>query len=141
MTHVSKRKIEKEIYNKIQEFLLVSFTDIKDKESMRNFLDSFLTKTERTMLAKRLAVAYLLKIKVPDERISEILSVGRPMVEKMRLWLETHGEGYEVAMEVLKKAQLLDEFKGLFLAIPKKMAKPYTGILGQQTMPKDIADM
>lgn len=95
---------------------------------MRNFLDAFFSSTEKVMLAKRLGVAYLLDEGVNEEKISEVLSLGRPTISRMRLWLLSEGAGYRIAINILKKNERFEEFKQVFLDILKKMANPYKGI-------------
>ncbi len=131
MPHVSKRKVDPLALKKIFHFLLLALTEIKDAKEMQFFLSSFLTRTERVMLAKRLGVAYLLSEGVQEEQISEILCIGRPTVERIRLLLESEGKGYEVAIKVLKRSEMFTEFKQVFANILKKMAHPYRGILSQ----------
>lgn len=134
MPHVSRKKVKKEILNKILDFLVLALTEIKEEKEMRLFLDSFFTSTEKVMLAKRLGVVYLLQQNVPKEKIATILSIGRPTIERMELWLNAEGEGYEIAMSILKKSARIDEFKQVFADILKKMAHPYRGILSLQRL-------
>lgn len=131
MPHVSKKKIDRKVLERISDFLLVSLTEIKDAKEMDLFVCSFLTKTERLMLAKRLGVAYLLNEGVPQEIIAEVLSIGRPTVERMSLFLKNEQNGYRVALNVLRKNELFKEFKRVFADILKKMSHPYRGILSQ----------
>lgn len=134
MPHVSRKKVKKEILNKILDFLVLALTEIKEEKEMRLFLDSFFTSTEKVMLTKRLGVVYLLQQNVSKEKIATILSIGRPTIERMELWLNAEGEGYEIAMSILKKSARIDEFKQVFADILKKMAHPYRGILSLQRL-------
>jgi len=129
MTHVSRKKLENNVLNKILDFLVISLTDIKDEGEMRDFLDAFLTSTEKIMLAKRLGVAYLLSEKWTEDQISEALCVGKPTIQRMKLWLKTEGKGYILALEILKKNEKFEEFKGVFVAILHKLAHPYRGLI------------
>ena len=128
MPHVSRRKVDSRALKKIANFLLVALTDIKDRKEMMLFANCFFTKTERVMLAKRLGIAYLLSLNVPEETIAEILGVGRPTVEKMRLIIRSDHEGYDVALKVLRKSEMFEEFKQVFTDILKYMDNPYKGI-------------
>jgi len=68
MTHVSRKKLPNKILRQILDSFLYVLTDIKDKEAMAEFLDSFLSPTEKLMLAKRLAIAFLLTERVERGR-------------------------------------------------------------------------
>lgn len=132
MPHVSRKKLDKKILDRILDFLVVALTDIKDEKEMRAFLDSFFTSTEKIMLAKRLGIVYLLKEGLAINEISETLSVGKPTIERMKMWLKTEGSGYEVAIDTLRRTKKLDDFKNLLKGILKEFTKPpYTGILKQ----------
>lgn len=123
MPHISKKKLDKEVLNKILDFLIISLTEIKEEKEMKNFLDAFFSSTEKLMFAKRLGVAYLLNEGVDEEKISEVLSLGRPTVSRMRLWLLSEGAGYKIAIDILKKNERFEEFKQVFFNILKEMAK------------------
>lgn len=131
MPHVSKKKINEKIFFQISEYLVLTLTEIKDKKEMEVFLKAFLSQTERLMLAKRLAVAYLLNENVLEDKISQMLSIGKPTIVKTRLWMRLEGYGYKIALEILRKSAIYGEFKQLFADILKKMAHPYKGILSQ----------
>lgn len=117
--------------NKILDFLVLSLTDIKAEKEMRIFLDAFLSSTEKIMLAKRLGIAYLLSEGVSEDKISEILGIGKPTIVKIRLWMKTEGKGYNLSLDILKRSERFNEFKQVFLDLLKRMAHPYRGILSQ----------
>lgn len=131
MTHVSRKKLQPGVLNKILDFLVISLAEIKDESEMRIFLDALLSSTEKVMLAKRLGIPYLLSEKLSEDKISEILCIGKPTVQRTKLWLKTEGEGYKLAVEILKKSERFEEFKQVFLDVLKKMAHPYRGLLSQ----------
>lgn len=111
MTHVSRKKIDGKIQNKILDFLVIALTEVKSESEMRLFLDSFFTSTEKIMLAKRLGIVYFLKENVPAEKIAEVLSVTPATVFRMKLWLKVQGEGYALAIKILEKNQNFQALK------------------------------
>lgn len=131
MTHVSRKKLEDKILREVLNFLLLSLTNIKSEKEMGVFLNAFLSSTEKVMLAKRLGIAYLLSEGVPEERVSEVLCIGRPTIDKMKLWMRVEGKGYELALGILRRNERFEEFKQIFSAILSKMAHPYKGLLSQ----------
>ncbi|HVF68998.1 MAG TPA: Trp family transcriptional regulator, partial [Xanthomonadales bacterium] len=77
MPHVSKNKLDKKTEdNLIQTLELVLSKLTKDAE-IKGFLLSLLSPTERLMLAKRLAIAMLLKENLPATHIAHTLHVTR----------------------------------------------------------------
>ena len=131
MTHVSRKKLDNKVLTKILDFLVISLADIKNQEEMSGFLGSFFTETERLMLAKRLGIAYLLSEGLSEDRICEVLSIGKPTVSRIKLWMKTDGKGYEIALKALRKNENFEEFKQVFIDIIYKMTHPYRGILSQ----------
>ena len=59
MPHVSRRPVEKDVYFQIVDGFYWLLTDLKSEPEMKVFLNDFFTKTERIMLAKRLAIALM----------------------------------------------------------------------------------
>mgnify|MGYP001561257104 CR=1 FL=1 len=119
MTHISKGRLADDVLRQITDSFLFVLTDIKDKDSMAQFLDSFLSKTEKLMLAKRLALIYLLNERVEETRISEILKTTLANVSRMKLKLESKNMGYQQALAKIKKQKTLEELKDLALKLAR----------------------
>lgn len=127
MTHVSKKKLPEKILQQIIDSFLLVLTDIKSKEEMIEFLNSFLSETEKVMLAKRLAIAYLLNEKVEETIIAEILNVTQSTVSRMKLLLQTRGNDYQLAITKIKKQKTLEELKVLALKLASYAARTAGG--------------
>lgn len=113
MTHVSRKKLPDKVLRQILDSFLFVLTSTKKKEEMSKFLDAFLSNTEKIMLAKRLAIVFLLSEAVEETKISEILKVTQSTVSRIKLWYETKGSGYKVAISQLKKRKMLQILKDL----------------------------
>ncbi|PIU36317.1 hypothetical protein COT03_00225 [Candidatus Shapirobacteria bacterium CG07_land_8_20_14_0_80_39_18] len=129
MPHVSRKKVDKKVLDEILDFLVIVLTGVNEEKEMKMLLDAFLTSTEKIMLAKRLGVAYMLEEKIPFDEISGTLSVTRPTIDKIRIWLKLEESGYELALKVLRKTKNLEAFKQIFKDVLKRMAKPYSGFM------------
>lgn len=136
MPHVSKKKVDKKVLDEILDFLVIVLAGVNDENEMRMLLDAFLTSTEKVMLAKRLGIAYLLEEKVALDEISDSLSVTRPTIDKIRIWLKLEEPGYELALRVLRRTKNIAAFKQLFKEALKKMAKPYSGFMSEMDSPR-----
>lgn len=119
MTHLSRGKLADDIFRRITDSFLFVLTDIKDKGSMAQFLDSFLSKTEKLMFAKRLALIYLLNEGIEETKISEILKTTLANVSRMKLKLESKNTGYQQALAKIKKQKILEELKDLALRLAR----------------------
>ena len=87
MPRVSPRPLKKEIEKEITANLDWTFSQLKSEPVAKDFLEDFLTDEERLMLAKRLAVVYLLKEGFSYGKISEALKITPVTIGKIRLIL------------------------------------------------------
>ncbi len=118
MSHVSKRKLDKLNEKKLAESLDLVMAKISNNSEMEDFLDSLLTKTERIMLAKRLAIVVLLKEDIPQSNIASTLKVTQATVSRMQLFLEAKGDGgYNIALKKLENEKILKDFKTMLVKI------------------------
>lgn len=104
MPHISNRKIDQVLLNKLLGKLISVLGKAKDKNHLHLILKELLTRTEKTMLAKRLAVILLLSDNIPQHRIAEILKVSPTTVTKMSLLMEI-GK-YNAILNISKKEKL-----------------------------------
>ena len=118
MTHVSKRRLKKIEEKELIQSLDLVMAKISNGLEMESFLSSLLTKTERIMLAKRLAIVILLKEGTPQSNISNTLNVTQATVSRMELFLEAKGDsGYGIALGKLENEKILKEFKNLLIKV------------------------
>ena len=87
MPRVSPRPLKKEIEKEITANLDWTFSQLKSEPVAKDFLEDFLTAEERLMLAKRLAVIYLLKEGFSYGKIAEALKITPVTIGKIRLIL------------------------------------------------------
>lgn len=85
MPHVSSKKLKKEHLNKLYNEFGTALEKSAKKSWMKFFLNDFLTRTEKIMLAKRFAVIYLLSKDVPSSYISEALGMSPATIARMSL--------------------------------------------------------
>lgn len=84
MPHVSHKKLNKKIYKKIGNQFVEFVLELRSSKDTKNFLTNLLTRTERIMLAKRLAVICMLIRGYSFEVIQQILQVSPSTVD--RFW-------------------------------------------------------
>lgn len=76
MAQVSKHWIPKEIQERILSVFVKTLANLKTESQTRLFLDDLLTSTEKVMLAKRVAIAFLLSKDYSYRKISLMLNVS-----------------------------------------------------------------
>ncbi len=80
MTNVSKKKVKKDVYRKMNGRFAGFIAKIGDEKSSKLFLNEVLTKSERIMLAKRLGVIFMLINNYSFEEIEKNLKVSQTTV-------------------------------------------------------------
>lgn len=84
MPKVSKNKLDKAAYAFIDSNLTTALSNLVDAKQMTNMLDGLFTRTERLMLAKRLAIAVLLERGLSYKKISSMLKVSSVTIGSVR---------------------------------------------------------
>lgn len=85
MPHISSKKLKKEHLQKLYNEFSIALEKSAKKSWAKFFLNDFLTRTEKIMLAKRFAVIYLLSKEVPSSYISEALGMSPTTIARMSL--------------------------------------------------------
>jgi len=88
MPHISKKRLKKKTFRKINEELLAVFTLAQNQHEFAPLFNDLVTRTEKIMLAKRLAVILMLSKEIPQHRIVKALKVSPSTVAKMSLKLD-----------------------------------------------------
>lgn len=105
---VSKQNVSKSIEKKIFKSLYQVIADLKKPNEVEKFLDDVLSETERTVLAKRLGIAYYLSKNKSYEAIRQDLKVSSATIASVQKWLEKGGEGLQLAIKAIEA----DEWAG-----------------------------
>lgn len=103
---------------KVYDVFINSIKNSRSKTEVISFLDDLLSPTEKTMLAKRVAIAYmLLENRYTHREISKTLKVSLGTIAKVHTTFATKGQGYQkiVGNLVTNKTikNLLSEFLDL----------------------------
>jgi len=110
MTQVSKYPMPKALEEQMFNLFFRALADLHLPTDIQEFLDDLLSPTEKTMLAKRLAIALLL-VKDYDQRsISQTLKVSLTTVTKINFWLKNKGRGYRKVIDKFIREEKWQEF-------------------------------
>jgi TrpR-related protein YerC/YecD len=110
MTQISKYPISDSVYGRIVEIFFKSLVRIRTKEEAERFVKDFLTPTEQIMLAKRLAIAFLLEKGYGFRTICRILRVSITTVARVNLTKKYGGRGYKMMIDKLLKEEAIKDF-------------------------------
>ncbi|MEK7186729.1 MAG: hypothetical protein AAB690_00165 [Patescibacteria group bacterium] len=101
MPHVSKRRVDADIFDSISAQLSRVFKLANNRELIVSLIGELFTKTEKVMLAKHLAAILLLYRNVPQHVICEKLRMSPSTIARLSLDVE-HGK-YQSVFDVVKK--------------------------------------
>lgn len=135
MTHLSRRQLGLEAKKYTLDSLSYIFKEIDTKQEMDKFLNSILTETERLMISKRVVAAFLLRHNIEEAKISDTLKLTPATISRLKLWIQTRSEGFELVFKRLEKARrmlivkkimykLLNYALNAALGVPPKLKFP-----------------
>lgn len=110
MSQVSKRVLPKDIEKKLFEIFFRSLARLSNASDIEKFLFDLLGPVERTMLAKRLAIALLLAKGYQYEAIKSILKVSQETIARVNMALNYQGEGYSIIIKKLLRDEKMKDF-------------------------------
>lgn len=110
MAQVSKYPISNEVYERILDIFFKTLIEIRTKNEANQFIKDFLTPTEQIMLAKRLAIAFLLEKDYDHRMIAKILRVSSGTIARVNLVKKYGGEGYQKMIGKLLREEKVKDF-------------------------------
>ncbi|MBI2189955.1 MAG: hypothetical protein HYU49_00240, partial [Candidatus Levybacteria bacterium] len=99
MTQVSKYPISKDVADRIFEVFIKSLIKIKNDKDAKDLADDLFSPTEKIMLAKRLAIAFLLMRGYQYREISKLIKVSLTTIANVNLSLNYGKGGYKRILE------------------------------------------
>ena len=109
MTQVSRRFLHPKVSVKIIDIFLGVISRLRSKDEVLDFLDYFLTPTEKVMLSKRLSIAYLLESGYKQKSVSNLLKVSNSTVSIVAGKLR-NSEGYRRVLRNVKRREEIKKF-------------------------------
>lgn len=116
MPQISKRFLDRKVEKKIKSLLPRCVSRCRDIQIASDFIDDLLTGTEKTMIAKRIAIALMLLKEYSVSQIEDTLKVSRTTVYTVATWLQLKGTGYRSLLQKIIKEdkEQEDEHKQAF---------------------------
>ena len=110
MTQISRNPVHKDVYYSIRDDLVWVFSELHSQEDTKVFFYEFFTKTERIMLAKRLAVAMMLHRGFIYRDIRDILHVSTSTITGIATRLDQGGIGLKKIFDKLAREERMEVF-------------------------------
>lgn len=127
MGRVSKHFMNPEIEKRVYEVFIESVKNTKTSSEVVDFLNDLLSSVEKIMMAKRVAVAFLLlQDKYTYDEISKTVKVSRGTIAKIHATFALQGKGYrKILGDILKRKaakSALSELLDILTPLPPKGA-------------------
>ncbi|MDO8487082.1 MAG: Trp family transcriptional regulator [Candidatus Curtissbacteria bacterium] len=110
MTRVSHFKLQQKRLKAINDHLLYLISKLENSKEVENFLEEFLTREEKTMLAKRLVVIMMIEKGYTPSKIQSTLNVSYETVRTYTNQLNLKNSLFKKTIERLIKRQKAKEF-------------------------------
>jgi TrpR-related protein YerC/YecD len=127
MTQVSKYPITKDIADRIFDLFLKTFMSLKTRTEADQYISDLLTPTEKVMLSKRLAIAFLLEKGYEYREIQQLLRVSSATVSSVNTTRTLGSEGYKKLINKIIREEKITEFLEdtivRVLSVPASMGK------------------
>jgi uncharacterized protein YerC len=125
MTQISKHFMNPKIEKRVYEVFIESVKNIKTPAEVIDFLNDLLSPVEKIMMAKRVAVAFLLlEDKYTYDEISRTLKVSKGTIAKIQAIFALQGNGYrKILGGILSKKQtktVISELLDTLTPLPPK---------------------
>ncbi len=123
MTRISKKKLGKEVLDKIHNRFTKTIVDLRGKSGSL-FIEELFTPTEKIMFAKRLAGLLMIAQSISTYKVSKLLRLSSSTTSKMELDIE-NGK-YPSIAKVIQKKKYHDKF-WMELEVFVRMGMPEMG--------------
>jgi len=110
MPQISKNPVHKDVFYEIRDDFLWTLGQLRSEEEVKSFFYDFFTKTERVMLAKRLAIAMMIHKGFTYDDIKFILHVSTSTITSVSHWLDRGGVGVKHILDKLVKEEHAEAF-------------------------------
>lgn len=119
MSQISRIKLKNKVYDSILHNLFVTVSKINKEQVSQVFLENLLTRTEKVVLAKRLAIALLLESGKGYSEIKDLVKVSSSTISNVNDKLESN-RGYRKVVRRLHSLEAKKENSWLFDLISSK---------------------
>ena len=114
MPHLSKRILDPKVKEDVVSSLNYVIKDLNDAGDVEKFLSSVLSDTEKLMIAKRITAAFLLRHNVESDKIQNILKLTPGTVFRLKLWIQTHQDGFDILFDKMERERRFKMAKDVF---------------------------
>ncbi len=117
MVQLSRRKVEQDVLEKLFTLFFRIVGKNKDREDFESIIQGVLSPTEKTMIAKRIAIFYLLIKNIDYTIICETLKVSAATVFKFRFILENNSRLVPSFKKIIQNEKIINFLEEIYLTL------------------------
>lgn len=110
MPQVSRKVLPKDVEERMFKLFFDAFARISKASDIAKFLHDLLGPVKKVMLAKRLAIALLLRKGYGYESIKQTLRVSSETIARVNIALSHSGDGYRIVVDEILADKQMNEF-------------------------------
>lgn len=118
MTRISKYRLENKVLEKLYKLMFEIISNMDEEERFTGIINELLSSTEKIMIAKRVAIIYLLIKKIDYFVISDVLKVSSTTIAKFHSIMEKGEEIKSILEGIIGNEKIKDFFEELFFHEP-----------------------
>jgi len=118
MTRISKYRVEDKVLKKLYSLMFEVISNMSKKERFEGIMYELLSPTEKIMIAKRVAIVYLLMKDINYLIISDVLKVSSRTIAKFHAMITEGKEIKNIIESVAGNDRIKDFFEELFFREP-----------------------
>ncbi len=107
---MSRRPLSKALETAMFTLLYRVLSQLRSEKDVAELVEDLLTPTEKIMLGKRLAIAFLLDKGYDQRTIHTMMSVSVSTVNHVNFWLQHKGSGYRHVIAMMNQGEHWVEF-------------------------------
>ena len=118
MTRISKYRVEDKVLKKLYFMMFEIISNMDEEERFKGIMNELLSPTEKIMIAKRVAIIYLLMKNIDYLIISDVLKVSSTTIAKFHMIMIDGKEIKSILEGLIGNEKIKDFFEELFFREP-----------------------
>jgi len=118
MTRISKYRVEDKVLKKLYFLMFEIISNMDEEERFKGIMNELLSPTEKIMIAKRVAIIYLLMKNIDYLIISDVLKVSSTTIAKFHMIMIDGKEIKSILEGLIGNEKIKDFFEELFFREP-----------------------
>lgn len=118
MTRISKYRVEDKVLQKLYFLMFEIISNMDEEDRFTGIMNELLSPTEKIMIAKRVAIIYLLMKNIDYLMISDVLKVSSTTISKFHSILIKGKEIKNILEDLVENEKIKDFFEELFFREP-----------------------